>query len=250
MPQLNSDKKKQIQILISKAKALELVVFDTLHNDGAAEHARYSSYRSMASRFNDIAIEAEEITGLRVRTFNIDKMANQMNTVWPFQKEVLENVLLEAKLLRASLESDSDFAEDETEGLADFIQAHLRDVIYEQPSNERVVQNALETLFIGRGYAKGTDYDREAGKVEFSGKEYIPDFCMQKYSLAIEVKLLKEPKAQSRIIEEISADITAYSKEYSNQLFIIYDLGCIQNATQFKSDIEKCDGVRVIIVKH
>ena len=73
---------------------------------------------------------------------------------------------------------------------------------------------------------------------------------MQKYSLAIEVKLLEDSKAQSRIIEEISADITAYSREYSNQLFTIHDLGCIQNATQFKSDTEKCDGIRVIIVKH
>lgn len=206
----------------------------------------------MASRYNDVAIEAAKLTTLPIGTgtFSVKEMRGQMDTVWPYQKEVLENVLLETKMLRASLESDLDFIEDETGGLADFIQAHLRDVVFEQPANEKAVQNSLETLFVGRGYSKGIDYDREAGKVEFSGKEYIPDFCMRKYSLAIEVKLLKDPKSQSRMVEEISADITAYSKEYSNQLFVIYDLGCIQNVTQFKSDIEKCDGVHIVVVKH
>ena len=64
---------------------------------------------------------------------------------------------------------------------------------------------------MGRGLAKGVDYDRESGKFEFSGKEYIPDFIMPKMSLCIEVKLLKEGR-KSRIIEEISADMTAYKK--------------------------------------
>ena len=50
------------------------------------------------------------------------------------------------------------------------------------------------------------DYDRETGKFEFSGKEYIPDFIVPKLNLCIEVKLLKEGR-KSKMIEEINADI-------------------------------------------
>ena len=102
---------------------------------------------------------------------------------------------------------------------------------------------------MGRGLAKGVDYDRESGKFEFSGKGYIPDFIMPKMSLCIEVKLLKEGR-KSRIIEEISADMTAYKKEYDRQLYVIYDLGFIQNEIEFKRDIEMSEGVKVIIIKH
>ena len=31
----------------------------------------------------------------------------------------------------------------------------------------------IESLLLGRGLSKGSDYDRETGKFEFSGKEYI-----------------------------------------------------------------------------
>ena len=251
MTRLNADQTKRMRALIGRVRALEAVVYDTLHNDSAAEHSRYSSYRSMALRFNDLVAEAATLTTLpnSSGTFNIDGMRGQMDTVWPYQKEVLENVYLETRMLLATLEGDFDFAGDMVEDLANFIEVSLRSVMYKVPEHERDVQNSLETLLIGRGYQKGTDFDREAGKVEFSGKEYIPDFCIRKYGLAVEVKLLRDPKSQSRIVEEITADITAYAKDYENQLYVVYDLGCIQNVPQFKSDIGQCDGVRVVVVK-
>jgi hypothetical protein len=67
--------------------------------------------------------------------------------------------------------------------------------------------------------------------------------------MCLEVKLLKEGR-KSSIIEEISADITAYKKRYSRLLFVVYDLGVIQNEIEFKSDINIIDGVKVIVVKH
>jgi len=63
------------------------------------------------------------------------------------------------------------------------------------------------------------------------------------------VKLLRENR-KSKIIEEISADITAYSKQYQRQLFVVYDLGCIQNEEEFKRDIENAGNIKVIVVKH
>lgn len=51
------------------------------------------------------------------------------------------------------------------------------------------------------------------------------------------------------MIEKISADITAYKKVYSRQLYVVYDLGVIQNEAEFKHDIEAIDGVKVVIIK-
>lgn len=252
MARLDSKMRQRLKGLINRVKALESVIGETLYNSNADERKRYASYRTMASRYNSLLEEANELTPLPKSAgyFNTNNMKGQFDTLPSYQKEVLESVLLETRMLRATLEIDADFSNDEIDSLSDFIQSHLREVIFDTPSNEREVQNALETLFVGRGLTKGIDFRRESGEVEFSGKGYVPDFCIDKHSLAIEVKLIKDPSARSRIIEEITADITAYAKEYDNQLFVVYDIGSIQNVLHFKSDIEQCDGVRIIVVKH
>ncbi|MHB9938171.1 hypothetical protein CF098_09150 [Clostridium sporogenes] len=160
-----------------------------------------------------------------------------------------EQVLISSKMLCASLEGSVDFVDDEFDNLENFIFLRLRTVIFSKPEKKMEVQNAIESLLLGRGLNKGIDYDRESGKFEFSGKEYIPDFIVPKLNLCIEVKLLREGK-KSRIIEEISADVTAYSKQYERQLYVVYDLGVIQNQAEFIRDIEKSASIKVIVVKH
>ncbi|MBM9832277.1 hypothetical protein IAG15_14055, partial [Enterococcus faecalis] len=87
-------------------------------------------------------------------------------------------------------------------------------------------------------------------KIHFSGREYIPDFIIPKLNLAIEIKLLRNRK-KSQVIEEVNADITAYSKHYTKQLYIIYDLGEIRDEMEFKRDIEDSgENIKVIIIKH
>ena len=51
-------------------------------------------------------------------------------------------------------------------------------------------------------------------------------------------------------MKKLALDITAYQKMYPHQLFVVYDLGEIQNEVEFKRDIEMIDGVKVIVVKH
>ena len=80
-------------------------------------------------------------------------------------------------------------------------------------------------------------------------KRIYPDFIIPKLSLCIEMKLLRENR-KSKVNEEISADITANSKQYHRPLFIVYDLGYVQNAEEFKRDIENAGNVKVIIVKY
>lgn len=147
------------------------------------------------------------------------------------------------------LESATDFVEDEFENVANFIKSKLRASIFKAPEKEFEVQNAIESLLIGRNMTKGIDYDRETGKIEFSGKEYIPDFVLPKIDLAVEVKLMR-PGKKSNIIDEINADITAYSTKYERILFVVYDLGVIRDETEFRRDIENAGAhIKVIIVK-
>lgn len=245
------EKTREIRVLISQMKAFCEMIHEILESTNTVESGRYSSFKDMARIYNDFAERARVLLNVSTMfyTFNIDEIPSWGDSVWPVQKRILEQVFLSAKMLLTSLEESVDFVDDEFDNIENFLQSRLRTVVFQKPEKEIEIQNAVESLLLGRGLAKGVDYDRESGKFEFSGREYIPDFVMPKMSLCIEVKLLKDGR-KSKIIEEISADITAYKKAYERQLYIVYDLGVIQNELEFKRDIEMSDGVKVIIVKH
>ena len=111
------------------------------------------------------------------------------------------------------------------------------------------MQDAVEALLIGRRLQKGVDYDREVGRVKVSAKEVVPDFIMPRLSLAIEVKLIKTPSRVRLVVDEINADIRAYSKGYRSLLFIVYDLGHIRDEIEFKQDLEDPGNVSIVVVK-
>ena len=251
MAKYTLDETKMLKVLLSQIRALRDTIQEIINNDQAAEHSRYVAFRDMACMYNDLAEQAKTLMKVpsMLYTFNVDGMPSFADMVWPSQKRILEQVLLSTKMLYSSLEGSVDFADDEFDNLENFIKSRLRAAIFDCPQREVEIQNAIESLLLGRGLNKGTDYDRETGKLEFSGKEYIPDFIIPKLQLCIEVKLLRENR-KSRVIEEISADITAYSKQYERLLFVVYDLGNIQNEEEFKRDIENAGNVKVVIVKH
>lgn len=251
MSKLTLDETKQIKVLISQIRAFCNILQDILSNPNRSDIGRYSSYQQMAYTYNDFAENARGILKVPTMfyTFKLDKIPRHGDATWSQEKTILEQTLLYANMLLSGLEGTVDFVDDEFDNISNFFQSRLRAAIYQKPEKEIEVQNAIESLLLGRGLSRGADYDRESGKFEFSGKEYIPDFIIPKMSLCIEVKLLRAGR-KSKVIEEISADITAYKKMYPHQLFIVYDLGEIQNETEFKRDIEMTDGVKVIIVKH
>lgn len=251
MSKLSLEDTRKIKVLMSQIKGFEHTVSEIIYNEKAAEHSRYVSYRDMAQLYNDFSEEVKKVLKVptMIYTFNVNEMPGFANTLWGQQKNILEQVLVCIKVLYSSLEGSLDFIDDEYDNLENFIKSRLRTTVFEIPAKEIQIQNAIETLLVGRGMNRGTDYDRESGKFEFSGKEYIPDFVIPKLNLCIEVKLLRTG-CKSKIIEEISADITAYSKEYSRQIYVVYDLGVIQNEFEFRKDIENAGNIKVIIVKH
>ena len=227
----------------------------TLNDSSTNESGRYSPFKTYAEEHRFLACEVCKTLNLDLNTVKIHfydtrKMKGWADTVWPQQKEIIDSLVVFTDILIALLEKEIDFIDDEYTNLENFIKNRLRNIIFTQPQKEIEVQNAIETLFVGKGWNKGIDYDRETGKFVFSGKEYIPDFIIPKLNLCIEVKLLKEGR-KSKIIEEINADITAYDKEYKRQLFVVYDLAVIRDEIEFKRDIENAkDDIKVIIVKH
>jgi len=66
----------------------------------------------------------------------------------------------------------------------------------------------------------------------------------------LEIKVSNDKSKSKRIIDEINADIQSYSKEYSNLLFIVYDIGIIRDEEEFKNDLDNMENINLIIIKH
>jgi len=242
-----------INNLIKKCESLENTVVEVLNGTGN-EIGRYNSYKIFAQTYNSIIEEAikEKLFYGSYNTFNLSEIPSEFNTTWPMQKSVMESVLVNIRMLKVLLNTDSDFKKHETDNIENFIYSNLRPCFDKEPKSEAEVQKAIETLFIGKGMKKGIDYDKETGKFRYSSKEYTPDFIIQNLNMCIEVKFINSKKTVGSFIDQINADIPAYSTKYQNILFVIYDVGMIVNETEFRRDIEnnKLSNIKVIIVKH
>jgi hypothetical protein len=121
----------------------------------------------------------------------------------------------------------------------------LRKAMRVQPTREREVQDAFETLLIGADL----EYSRETDSIEYSSKTYTPDFSFLRLDLALEVKICNRSGREKEIIAEINDDILAYGQKYGNQFFVIYDLGFIRDVDRFGRHFEEQEGVVVRVVK-
>ena len=73
---------------------------------------------------------------------------------------------------------------------------------------------------------------------------------MPNFFLCVEIILLKEGR-KSAIIDQINADIVAYSSKYERILFVVYDLGVIRDEVEFRRDIENVgENIKVLVIKH
>ncbi len=138
----------------------------------------------------------------------------------------------------------------EASGLMDvmrLIERQWRKAIRTPPGTEVQVQNALEDLLNGAGIR----YTREAEMFPYASKSYRPDFVIPSLNMVIETKLCTSEKRERAIVEEISADIAAYSSRFRNLFFAIYDLGVIRDVDRFVEDLALAkSGVIVRVVKH
>jgi len=247
------DTKEKLKELLSNTKALLGAMRNsTATVSGETNIGRYSSFKTFLRKYNALAEQAAPLlTNTTVLDkFNLDYVMESSSYTWITQKEYFDMAYSNASLLQSLLEGAIGYAEDEAHNLRDFIQANLRSAVFAIPDKETEIQNSIESLIVGRGMAKGIDYDRETGRVKTSGKESIPDFVFPHLKLCLEVKLSKSSDKLRAIVDEINADIRAYGKLYERQFYIVYDMGTIRNEAEFKRGLEDAPGVSVIVVKH
>jgi hypothetical protein len=212
---------------------------------------KHAGFRQFARKYTDLVtlISKEMPLPPLLDIYNVAAIPGPADTV-PFQRrEIFDEVYANLSLLKGILENQLGVIENETEALRDFFQARLRSAVLHEPQKELDVQDAVETLLVGRGLQKGVDYDREVGRVKVSSKEVVPDFILPRLSLAVEIKLIKTGSRVREVVDEINADIRAYSKRYRSLLFIVYDLGHIRDEIEFKQDLEDPGNVSVVVVK-
>lgn len=245
------DKAKAVQYL-RWAKALLLSMDASVRAADQGGLWRHASYKQFARKYNELVTSASQEFSLPpfVDFLDLEKIPSAGDTVVFQQKEIFDVVYANLSLFRAFLEDQAGVIEDETQALRDFFQSRLRSAVHSEPSKETEVQDVVEVLLIGRGMQKGSEFDREVGRVKHSAKESVPDFIIPNLSMAIEVKLIKTASRVSIVVDEINADIAAYSKKYRSLLFIVYDTGHIRDEVEFKQDLDNGDNVFIIIVKH
>ena len=243
------DRRKKLKELLDYCTAvMESMVFSARGDDVW----RHSSYYGYARKNNEIVECLKQVIGhnIQIGHYDMSKIRTPTNTIAMEQKSIFDSVYTNLSIIKAYLENELDIKNDEATSLKDFFQANLRRAVQQKPENEKQIQNIVEALLIGRGLTKGIDYDREVGRVKVSIKEVIPDFILHKLNMAIEIKLSKDKDKSKAIVDEINADIQAYSKKYSRLLFIVYDIGSIRDETEFKQDLENYQNTSVIVVKH
>ncbi len=248
MSEQNKDKLREYLLW---AVALQRSMEVALRGEDPSNVWKHGGYKQFARKYSQILAEVVANVPLPpiLDQYDLEKIRGGGDTLAFQQKEIFEGVYANVSLLRSLLEGKIGVVENETVALRDFFQSRLRSAIFRSPESEREVQDALEQLLIGRGLQKGQDYDREVGRVKMSSKEVVPDFVMLRLSLAIEVKLIKSAARVKEVVDEINADIAAYSKRYTSVMFIVYDLGYIRDEIEFRHDLESQASVAVLVVK-
>lgn len=253
MERLSNDELHEIKKLIGQAKAIEKTMVEVLNQPSSSNH-RFISCITYINMYQSLANASAKYISLNslIGKYDIKNLPNPYDLTGTQLSEWFQSALASIRILISLLESNFDYIDNEYSKIDNLINSKLRALIMDKPEREKDIQDNIERLFISIGMNKGIDYDRESGKFKFSGREYIPDFIFSKLNCCLEVKIIKTKNHLSQMIEEINADITAYSKKFEKILFVIYDLGFIRDIDEFKRDIEqsKENEIKVIIIKH
>lgn len=107
------------------------------------------------------------------------------------------------------------------------------------------VRDIIDGLLTVAGY----DFQKETPENKFSAKRFRPDLTSESLSTVIEVKLIKIKGDVSKSVEGLSADIEPYKSRFKNILFVVYDLGFVNDVDEYCKDFRKIDRVDILLVK-
>jgi hypothetical protein len=212
----------------------------------------HSSFKTFMRKYNELVQAAQAAMKLDapVDLYNLDKVPTAYDTTTIQQRIYFDEVYTNISILRAAIDANGGLDEVEAENILNFLRANLRKAVYSEPQIEKEVQNAVETLLVGKGMQKGLDYDRETGRVKHAGKESVPDFLFRNEQMVLEVKICNRVGKLSEIIDEMNADIVAYSTVYERVWFLVYDLGFIRDVDEITRGLQQSEHVKCAVVKH
>ena len=212
----------------------------------------HSSFKTFMRKYNELVQRVQSTMQLDapVDLYDLDKVPTAFDSVTVQQRIYFDEVYTNILILRALIEANGGLNEVEAENILNFLKANLRKAIHIEPKLERDVQNAIENLLIGKGMQKGIDYDRETGRVKHAGKESVPDFVFRNEQMVLEVKLCNRHGKLPEIIDEMNADIVAYSTAYERVWFLVYDMGFIRDEDEIVQGLQLSERVKCVIVKH
>ena len=166
---------------------------------------------------------------------------------WAYRQtlQMTELALSCLSIMVAYLQSKLGSAARQVEALIDLIRVNLRPAMFDKPQRETDVQNILDIIF----RARNLNYKREKVVIDYSSKQFKPDFTFDTLDLALEVKFCDSQPREKTIIDEINADIPAYQTKYRYVLFVVFDVGYIRDESLFKTGIQDNAGVHVLVEK-
>jgi len=115
-----------------------------------------------------------------------------------------------------------------------------------RPESETDVQDSVQDIL----NSLGVRHVRDKEVASIGPRASRPDFTIDDMDLAIEVKLASPKHAPGKVQEEINADVSAYRTKWQHLLFVVYDLGVIDDPYQMRQENLKHYGVSVVVVKH
>jgi hypothetical protein len=229
-----------------------LKAMDASRAAGGDDPWPHSSFKTFMRKYNELvqgARAAMKLTAL-VDLYDLDKVPSAFDTTTIQQRIFFDEVYANLSILRASIEANGGLDEVDAENTLNFLKANLRKAMHSLPEQERDVQNAIESLLVGKGMQKGLSYDRETGRVKHAGKESVPDFVFPNERMVLEVKFCNRTGKLPEIIDEMNADIVAYSTVYERVWFLVYDTGFIRDEEEIVRGLQQSEKVRCAVVKH
>jgi len=212
----------------------------------------HSSFKTFMRKYNGLVLRVRAVMKRDppVDLYDLNAVPTPYDSVAVQQRVFFDEVYTNLLILRSFIDVNGGLSQVEAENILNFLKANLRKAIHGEPQNEKDIQNAIETLLVGKGMQKGIDYDRETGRVKHAGKESIPDFVFRSERLVLEVKICNRQGKLPEIIDEINADIAAYSTAYERVWFLVYDNGFIRDEDEIVNALEKAEQVKCVVVKH
>jgi hypothetical protein len=212
----------------------------------------HSSFKTFMRKYNELVRRVHTVMQLNppVDLYDLEKVPTAFDSVTIQQRIYFDEVYTNLLILRSFIEANGGLNEVEAENILNFLKVTLRKAVHTEPQVEKDVQNAIESLLVGKGMQKGIDYDRETGRVKHAGKESVPDFVFRKEQMVLEVKLCNRQGKLAEIIDEMNADIVAYSTQYERVWFLVYDIGFIRDEDEIVQGLQKSERVKCVIVKH